>query len=364
MPEVLKRTPLHARHQLLGARFVPFAGYEMPIQYEGVVAEHQTVRGNVGLFDVSHMGELLIEGANAVPSVNRLITNDLARLPDGKGLYTCCCNEQGGILDDLIVYRLSDERVLVVCNASNRSKISAHFRSEIKGPNVEDQSDATALIAVQGPRAFDTLAKLVELGDAPGRFELRTLNVLGHSVKIARTGYTGEDGFELFCSNDAAEPLWVALLEAGADFGAKPIGLAARDTLRLEAKLALYGNDITEGTNPIEAGLSWTVKLKKADFIGQAALAAAADEGPSRKLVGFEMIGRGIARHDYPLLDEAGTRIGTCTSGSPSPTLKKNIGLGYLPVDKSEPGSKFFVDCRGRSIEARVVKTPFYRRAT
>lgn len=364
MPEALKHTPLYSRHQDHGARFVPFAGFEMPVQYQGVVAEHQAVRRGLGLFDVSHMGELLIDGADAIDAVNRLITNDLARLPDGKGLYTCCCAKTGGILDDLIVYRLAPERVLVVCNASNRTKIIGHFMAELGAERVEDQSDGTALIAVQGPRAFDTLELVKGEPVAMQRFQIEEHKLLGHDVRIARTGYTGEDGFELFCDNSAAEPLWTALLDAGSIHGAAPIGLAARDTLRLEARLALYGNDISEETNPIEADLTWTVKLKKPDFIGKQALEAALARGPSRRLVGFEMIGRGIARHGYPLLGHNGESIGHCTSGAPSPTLGKNIGLGYLPVDRCELGTEFIVDCRGRPVPARVVATPFYRRPT
>jgi aminomethyltransferase len=361
MKDALSRTPLFERHRASGARFVPFAGYEMPVQYEGVVAEHQAVRNALGLFDVSHMGELWVEGDDAVDVVNRLITNDLGRITDGKGLYTCCCNDEGYILDDLIVYRVSPGRVLVVCNASNRSKIAAHFAERTKGRSV-DKSDQTALIAVQGPKAMRTL-ELLSTGPSPfRRFEIQERELVGQRCWVARTGYTGEDGFELFCEGAAAPTLWDALLDAGRPLGAMPIGLAARDTLRLEARLALYGNDIDETTNPIEAGLAWTVKPDKADFVGKAALQRIRERGVTRTLVGFEMTGRGIARHGYPILDAAQEPIGICTSGAPSPTLGRNIGLGYVPIALSEPGTDLFVDCRGKSIAAKVVPTPFYKR--
>jgi aminomethyltransferase len=361
MSDALARTPLFERHRELGARFVPFAGFEMPVQYAGVVAEHQAVRSGVGLFDVSHMGELWVEGEDAVEGVNRLITNDLARAKDGKGVYTCCCNDEAGILDDLIVYRVEPGRVLVVCNASNRAKIVAHFARHL-GKQLRDASDETALIAVQGPKAIATLESLCAPSEPFGRFQIQRQQLLGHDCLIARTGYTGEDGFELFCAMDAARPLWDALLEAGRPHGAIPVGLAARDTLRLEARLALYGNDIDETTNPIEAGLAWTVKPDKSEFVGKVAIDAIRSRGITRTLVGFEMTGRGVARHGYPLVDAAGTRLGTCTSGAPSPTLGRNIGLGYVPMKLSQPGSDVLVDCRGRAIAAKVVPTPFYKR--
>lgn len=363
MSEELRRTPLYAAHQRREAKFVPFAGWEMPIQYSGVVAEHRAVRGQAGLFDVSHMGELWVSGDDAVASTNRLITNDLSKLSDNKALYTCCCNEEGTILDDLIVYRIQQESVLVVCNASNLEKIRSHFERELQGATLRDASFETALIAVQGPKAWDTLQAAHGSAVSLRRFQSTELVLNGHACRIARTGYTGEDGFELFCANDHAEPIWESLLEAGSAFGAAPAGLAARDTLRLEARLALYGNDITEETNPFEAGLGWTVKLNKPDFIGQAALRTIHEAPLKRQLVGFEMTGRGIARHGYALLDKAQHVIGECTSGAPSPTLGKNIGLGYVPVAMAEPETEIWVDCRGRIIPARVVETPFYRRS-
>ena len=347
---------------------VPFAGWHMPVQYAGVKQEHIAVRTAAGLFDVSHMGELELDGPGAGPLINHLITNDAAKLVDGQALYTCCCNEGGTILDDLLVYRLGAERWLVVCNASNREKIVMHFRrhaSATDGCSFRDASDDTALVALQGPRALTIAARSGSDGESLselGPFHLRETSLFGQACIVARTGYTGEDGVEIFCANDAAASLWRALLEAGRDLGLEPAGLAARDTLRLEARLSLYGNDIDETTNPLEAGLGWTVKLKKGDFVGRDALREIKDSGLERKLVGFEMIGRGIARQGYPLVDAAGAQVGICTSGSPAPSLGKSIGLGYLPVGMTEPGTPLWVDCRGRKVEAVVVPTPFYKR--
>ena len=273
--EPLKRTPLFANHQALGARLVPFAGWEMPIQYKGISLEHQAVRERAGLFDVSHMGELELRGERALELVNSLITNDIARAADGQATYTCCCNERGTILDDLIVYRRAADDMLVVCNASNRDKISAHFAAAARSVcEFEDISDKTALLALQGPRALDVLKRAgvsLDLG-ALKTFRFASGTVAGIRCVVARTGYTGEDGVELFCAWDDAVALWDALLSAGSDAGIEPIGLGARDTLRLDARLSLYGNEIDETTNPLEAGLGWVVKFDKPDFIGKAAL--------------------------------------------------------------------------------------------
>ncbi|HYP90988.1 MAG TPA: glycine cleavage system aminomethyltransferase GcvT [Polyangiaceae bacterium] len=362
----LRRTPLYSEHVRLGAKLVPFAGWEMPIQYKGIAAEHTAVRERVGLFDVSHMGELHVSGPGAVAAVDSLITNDLGKAEDGQAVYTCCCNAGGTILDDLIVYRRAADDVLVVCNASNRTKISAHFAEALRGrAQFEDQSDQTALIAVQGPRALELLglARASIEASKLRSFRFARGQVAGVDVTIARTGYTGEDGVELFCANDDAAKLFSALLEAGSALGAEPIGLGARDTLRLEARLSLYGNEIDETTNPIEAGLGWVVKLDKpGGFLGREAIARVKAQGPTRTVVGFEMVGRGIARHGYPLLSSRGEPIGVCTSGGPSPTLGKSIGLGYLPIAESAVDTTFLVDCRGKSIEAKVVKPPFYKR--
>jgi aminomethyltransferase len=338
----------------------------MPIQYRGISAEHEAVRTRAGLFDVCHMGELEIKGAQALDQVNRLVTNDLARIADGQAMYTCCCNAQGTILDDLIVYRRGPQDILVVCNASNRDKIVAHFQKELAGStDFRDISDETALIALQGPKALEILQTAgVDFDVASlGSFRFKAGKIKGISGIVARTGYTGEDGVEIFLAWNDAPKLWQALMEAGKPFGIEATGLGARDTLRLEARLSLYGNDIDETTNPLEAGLGWVVKLDKSDFIGREALLRIKAEGPKRTIVGFEMAGRGIARHGYPLLDPAGNTIGVCTSGGPSPTSGKSIGLGYLPVESSAVGTRFLVDCRGKHIEAVVVKTPFYKRA-
>lgn len=366
MSAALRQTPLYAEHAALGARFVPYAGFRMPVQYRGVTEEHHAVRRAVGLFDVSHMGRLELRGPRAVDVVNAAITNDLSRLSPGQALYTCCCNERGGILDDLIVYRRSPETVLVVCNAANREKITLHLARLAAGrAELADESEQTCLIAVQGPRALELLGSsgvTLKLPEELPAFHLAEAVLFGVPCLLARTGYTGEDGVEIVASAGAAVALWRGLLEAGKELGAEPIGLAARDTLRLEARLSLYGNEIDEDTDPFEAGLGWTVKLDKAEFIGRSALVAAKERGLRRKLVGFEMVGRGIARHGYPILNDSGERIGHCTSGAPSPTLGTNIGLGYVPPERAGLGATLIVDCRGRSIEARVVRTPFYRR--
>jgi aminomethyltransferase len=362
-----RRTSLYDEHLALGGRLVPFAGWEMPIQYAGIVEEHQAVRTAAGIFDVSHMGELRLHGEYSAHVVDYLVTNDAKRLSDGQAMYTCACNERGTILDDLIVYRRNEDDWLIVCNASNHGKMSAHFAHAAKDHcDFEDQTHETALIAVQGPRALEALAKLGPEGSALGElksFHFRTAVLGGVECTPARTGYTGEDGVEIFCAWEDAPALWRAILDAGRPLGMKPAGLGARDTLRLEARLCLYGNDIDETTNPIEAGLGWVVKVEKGDFIGRAALTEIKARPLHRKLVGFEMTGRGVARRGYPLIDRDGQAVGVCTSGSPGPTVGKNIGLGYLPPAMTEVGTPVLVDCRGKNIEAVVAKTPFYKRS-
>jgi len=362
----MRKTSLHDEHVALGARLVPFAGWEMPVQYRGIAVEHRAVREAVGLFDVSHMGELELAGEGALDVVDSLITNDIRRAVDGQAVYTCACNERGTIEDDLIVYRMSRDQFLVVCNASNREKMAPHFERAAKGRCAfRDMSDDTALLALQGPKALATLTAAGIDFDAANElasFRFQKGDVAGVPCTVARTGYTGEDGVELFAPWARAPELFKALLAAGGSYGIEPVGLGARDTLRLEARLSLYGNDIDDTTNPLEAGLGWTVKLEGRTFLGSDALTRVKAEPLPRKLVGFEMRGRGIARHGYPLLDAGGTVVGTCTSGSPSPTLGTNIGLGYLPAAMSAIGTTFLVDCRGKSIEAAVVKTPFYKR--
>jgi len=361
----LRRTPIHDSHVRLGGRMVPFAGWEMPVQYEGVTAEHHAVRTACGLFDVSHMGELEMRGQYAGAVVNYLVTNDTSQLEVGQALYTCACNARGTILDDLIVYRAGDERYLIVCNASNRDKMSEVFRKAAEDHcDFEDVSDRTALVALQGPRAFDVLdragADASRLRDLKS-FHFRDAVVANVKTTAARTGYTGEDGVEIFCAWEDAASLWDRLLELGKDIGLKPAGLGARDTLRLEARLSLYGNEIDETTNPIEAGLGWVVKMDKGDFVGRDALEGVKGAKLARRMVGFEMTGRGIARHGYVLRDAQGNDVGVCTSGSPGPTVGKNIGLGYLPAPMAAAGTPFLVDCRGKNVDAVVVKTPFYK---
>ncbi len=338
----------------------------MPVQYTGIVDEHQAVRTAAGIFDVSHMGELRLRGVYASEVVDYLVTNDAKKIADGQAMYTCACNAGGTILDDLIVYRRTKDDWLVVCNGANRDKMSAHFAGAAKGHcTFDDETDKTALIAFQGPRAFDVLARAggdgARLGELKS-FHFTEASVAGVALTAARTGYTGEDGVELFCPWDDAPALWRALRDTGAPLGVKPVGLGARDTLRLEARLSLYGNDIDETTNPLEAGLGWVVKLDKGDFVGREALIAVAAAPPPRKLVAFEMTGRGIARHGYVLRDPNGNEVGICTSGSPGPTVGKSIGLGYLPTAMAAIGSPFLVDCRGKNVEAVVVKAPFYKR--
>ncbi len=364
--EPLRRTPIFDSHVRLGGRIVPFAGWEMPVQYAGIVDEHHAVRRAAGLFDVCHMGELALSGPYAGQVVNYLVTNDVSRLSVGQALYTCACKADGTILDDLIIYRSGEERFLVVCNASNRDKMAAVFRGAAEHHcDFHDLSDETALIALQGPRAFDVLAlagsDAAALSELKG-FHFRDAVVANVRCTAARTGYTGEDGVEIFCAWQDARSLWDQLLELGKDLGLRPCGLGARDTLRLEARLSLYGNDIDETTNPLEAGLGWVVKMNKGDFVGREALEKIRAQPLTRRLVGFEVTGRGIARHGYPLRDAQGEPIGLCTSGSPGPTVGKNIGLGYLPAGLATEGSTLFVDCRGRNVDAVVVKTPFYKR--
>jgi aminomethyltransferase len=360
----LKRTPLFDLQRAAGARIIPFAGWEMPVQYAGIVEEHRAVRERAGLFDVSHMGELWLRGPSALTVVASLVTNDAARLPIGKALYTCACNEQGTILDDLIIYRVAAEEVLVVCNAGNREKMAPHFARAADGRcDFEDASDATALLALQGPRAVEVLRALhapSQLGEL-ARFGVARANLRGVSLLVARTGYTGEDGFELFVGAAQAAQLWSLLLEVGHALELQPIGLGARDTLRLEAALRLYGNDIDETTDPWEAGLGWTVKLEGRTFLGSEALRERKDRGLSRKLVGLEMVGRGIARHGYPVVEQ-GQQIGVVTSGSPCPTLGKNLGLAYVPIAQAGLGGPVSVEVRGKAVEAKVVPLPFYKR--
>lgn len=363
MPSTLRRTPLYEQQRALGARMVPFSGWEMPVQYTGVTDEHNAVRTAVGLFDVSHMGELHVEGAAAGACLDRLVTNTVDKLEPGRALYTVACNERGTILDDLIIYRVGPTHYLVVCNAGNLDKMRAHFAERLAGQcSFVDRSAQTALLALQGPRAAALVSALGadDLAHLP-RFGVSGGTLAGIAITAARTGYTGEDGFELFCASEHAPTLWQALLERGQALGIKPIGLGARDTLRLEARLALYGNDIDETTTPLEAGLGWVVKFDKPEFLGREALWQQKQQPLARSLVGFEMVGRGIARHGHTIL-EAGKPVGHVTSGAPGLSLGKNIGLGYVPSHLKTLGSRIDIEIRNQAVEARVCATPFYKR--
>ncbi len=369
-PDELNKTPLFEQHVSLGAKMVPFSGYSMPIQYQGIVAEHKAVREACGLFDVCHMGEIHITGPNAHAFVDGLVTNDLSRVALGQAMYTCACRESGGIVDDLIVYKHAQDDILIVCNASNRAKFWAHLQEQAQGKDgltLVDESDETGLIALQGPKALLTLEEsddnLKGLSETLKTFRFEKTTLGGAPVTIARTGYTGEDGVEIFCQNEDAPRIWQRLMAAGEPHGIVAAGLGARDTLRLEARLSLYGNELSEEINPLEAGLGWTVKLDSGDFLGKAALERIKAEGLTRRIVGFEVTGRGSARAGYALLDSAGKNVGVCTSGGPSPTLGRPIGLGYLPVEMSGVGTEFLVDARGKQLAAKVVKTPFYKRS-
>jgi len=357
----MRRTPLFEKHEALGAKMVPFAGYEMPIQYEGIVAEHRAVRNNAGLFDLSHMGEFFFKGRGAGTTIDRLVSSDIAGLAVGQARYGLLTNERGTIVDDVIVYRISDGEYMMVVNAANIAKdrvhVLAHLNEDVA---LDDRSYSTALVAIQGPRAAEILASetdadvrsLPSFGVTHGR-------VAGVRATLARTGYTGEDGFEVFVTNADAPKVWDALLAAGRGDGIKPIGLGARDTLRLEARFSLYGNDIDETTDPIEAGLGWTCKLEK-DFTGRDVIAAKKAEGPKRKIAGLVVEG-GVARHGHEVTHD-GSVVGRVTSGTYGPTVEKNIALAYVPTPLSKVGTSLGVRIRGKDVPATVVRTPFYRR--
>ena len=363
--EQLKRTSLYPRHVQSGARLVGFGGWEMPVQYAGIVEEHRAVRTAAGLFDVSHMGEVEVEGPGALASVQRLITNDAARLMLGGGLYSPMCLPTGGIVDDLTVFRLSEQRFFFVVNASTADKDFAWIREHTTHATARNRSAEFALLALQGPKAAAVLARVTRINLGELRyFHMRDgVEVAGmRSCFVSRTGYTGEDGFEVGCPWDAAPRIWDALMEAGGGHGLVPIGLGARDTLRLEAGYMLYGNDIDETTTALEAPLGWTVKLDKGDFIGRDVLVRQKQTGVARKLVGFEMLQRAIPRHGYPLLSGA-ARIGHVTSGTFGPWVNKSLGMGYVTPEHTRQGDRIAVEIRGRPVQAAVVKLPFYKRS-
>jgi aminomethyltransferase len=357
----LKRTPLHAAHVRLGARMIPFGGWDMPVQYSGIVEEHRTVRAAVGCFDVSHMGEFEFRGPDALRALQRLTTNDVAQLEVGQVQYSLLCYEDGGIVDDLTLYRLADDHYMMTVNASNIEKdwawVERHLEGRVDARNV---SAETGLIAVQGPHAERLVGRLSDVDvRAIGYYHFRRGRVAGVLGTISRTGYTGEDGFELYLPAAGTEAVWERLLAEGKPDGVAPIGLGARDTLRLEMKYALYGNDIDETTNPLEAGLGWVVKPAKGDFVGRGAIEAVRAAGLRRRLVGFEMDERAVARHGYPILAD-GAPVGVVTSGSYGPSVDKYIGMGYVPAALAAVGSAIAVEVRGRGQAARVVKTPFH----
>jgi aminomethyltransferase len=362
-----RKTPLTSAHQRLGAKLIDFGGWLMPVNYPGgIIEEHKATRSAVGVFDVCHMGEIHFRGPRAAEAVQRLVTNNVGALTDGRAMYAVACHPNGGIVDDLIVYRVAHDHFLIVVNASNIDKDYRHFVENVGTRcQIDNESDTTALIAFQGPKAEAALSRLThaDLARLRSFCFLPDRQVAGRPAWIARTGYTGEDGFEIFCSPDDAPAVWDALIEAARPVGGKPVGLGARDTLRLEARLSLYGNDLLDTTTPLEAGLGWVVKFDAGDFIGKAALLLQHEAGLARKLVGFEMRDRGIARHGYDISDvKSGARLGEVTSGTVGPTIGKNIGMGYVPVSHAQPGTRIVIDCRGKPAQAEVVKGPFYRR--
>jgi len=359
----MKKTALYEIHKALGAKLVPFAGYQMPVQYEGVNAEHLTVRKGVGVFDVSHMGEFLIEGPNALALIQSVASNDASVLSIGKAQYSCLPNDKGGIVDDLIIYRLEENAYLLVVNASNIEKdwqwISANNDVGAKMTNI---SDDYSLLAIQGPMAIEAMQILTSVDLKALKFyHFEISDFAGiQNVIISATGYTGSGGFEIYCKNTDVEQLWNQVFEAGAKYGIKPIGLAARDTLRLEMGYCLYGNDINETTSPIEAGLGWITKFTKS-FTNDYALSQQKANGVTRKLVGFELKDRGIPRQSYPIVDSNAVVIGSVTSGTMSPSLNKGIGMGYVRSEFSEVGTEIGIKIRKKIVLAKVIKLPFYK---
>lgn len=360
----MKNTALTNKHIALGAKMVPFAGYNMPVSYTGLNEEHQIVRTGVGVFDVSHMGEFLLKGEKALDLIQQVTSNDASKLTDGKVQYSCLPNEKGGIVDDLLVYRRKENEYYLVVNASNIQKDWDWISKFNKyGVEMTDVSESTSLLAVQGPKAITTLQKLTEVDLSSMEYYSFTIGKMAgiNEVIISNTGYTGAGGFEIYVPNKDAEKMWDAIFEAGKEFNIKPIGLGARDTLRLEMGFCLYGNDIDDTTSPIEAGLGWITKFTK-DFTNRTALEEQKKNGVSKKLVGFEMIDRGIPRHDYPIADSTGKIIGKVTSGTQSPTLNKAIGMGYVQTEWAKPESEIFVIIREKPIKARVSKLPFLKK--
>lgn len=356
----LKKIQLNDLHESLGGKMVPFAGYNMPVRYSSDIEEHMTVRNGVGIFDVSHMGEFMITGPKALDLIQKVTSNDASKLEDGKAQYSCLPNDKGGIVDDLLVYKLKDEKYMLVVNASNIEKdwnwIKQH---NSEGAEMENISDSLSLFAVQGPKATAVLQKLTDTNLSEVKFYTFTHGEFAgvKDVIMSATGYTGAGGFELYVKNENAEEIWNKIMEAGKDEGIKPIGLGARDTLRLEMGFCLYGNDIDDTTSPLEAGLGWITKFTK-DFINAENLKKQKEEGVTRKLVGFKMVDKGIPRHDYTIEDAEGNEIGKVTSGTMSPVLSQGIGLGYVKKEFSAPGSEIYIAVRNRKLKAEVSKLP------
>lgn len=359
----MKEIALTNKHISLGAKMVPFAGYNMPVQYEGINAEHATVRQGVGVFDVSHMGEFILKGENALDLIQRVTSNDASKLYDGKIQYSCLPNETGGIVDDLLVYRIDEKSYMLVVNASNIEKDWNWIQQyNTNGVEMHNISDKTSLLAVQGPKAAEALQSLTDVDLASMEYYTFVKGQFAgvDNVLISATGYTGAGGFEIYFDNEHADKIWDAIFEAGASLGIKPIGLGARDTLRLEMGFCLYGNDIDDNTSPIEAGLGWITKFTK-EFTNSEALKAQKEAGVKSKLVGFEMIDRGIPRHDYEIVDAEGNVIGRVTSGTQAPSLQKAIGMGYVTKEFSKEGTEIYISIRNNKVKAKVVKFPFYK---
>ena len=360
----MKNTALTDKHIALGAKMVPFAGYNMPVLYEGVNIEHDTVRNAVGVFDVSHMGEFVLRGPNALALIQKFTSNDASVIADGKAQYTCMPNGKGGIVDDLIIYRVNQNEFFIVVNASNIEK-DWNWMTSLNdlGVEMENLSDQYSLLAIQGPKAAEAMQSLTDVNLKDMVYYTFTHGKFAgiENVMISATGYTGSGGFEIYVKNEDVNHVWDKVFEAGAAFGIKPIGLAARDTLRLEMGFCLYGNDIDDTTSPLEAGLGWITKFTK-DFTDSDFLKKQKEEGVKRKLVAFEMVDRGIPRHDYPILDSNGTVIGKVTSGTMSPSMKIGIGLGYVTIENAALESEIFIEIRDKGIKAKVVKLPFYKK--
>lgn len=359
--EELKSTSLKDKHIELGAKMVPFAGYEMPIQYTGLTDEHMAVRNSVGVFDVSHMGEFILKGKHAIDLIQKISTNDASKLSPGKIQYSCMPNGRGGIVDDLLIYQLAEETYMLVVNASNIEKDWNWIKSQDEfGVDMQDISERTTLLAVQGPKAVEALQSLTAINLSDMKyytFEKGTFAGIDN-VLVSATGYTGSGGFEIYFDNEHANSIWDAVMKAGEPMGIKPAGLGARDTLRLEKGFCLYGNDIDDMTSPIEAGLGWITKFTK-EFIDSDLLKKQKEEGIERKLVAFKMIDRGIPRQDYTIVDENGEPIGKVTSGTSSPNLKVGIGMGYVTKELSKLGQEIYIEVRNKQLKAEVVKLPF-----